>query len=54
MGLMFSVKGASRDFEAWEVKIIDDFFDSLEWTETAKDPVVPKVTYGKLMMFVDM
>ena len=34
MGLMFSVDDASRSFEDWEVKIIDDFFDSLKWDVT--------------------
>jgi carbonic anhydrase len=54
MGLMFSVDEPSRKFEDWEVKIIDDFFDSLQWTDSATEPLVKEVPYGKLMMFVDM
>ena len=46
MGIMFSVKDASRSFEDWETKIIDDFFDSLEWTDSKKNPKVAKVPYG--------
>jgi len=54
MGIMFSVKEPSRTFEDWEVKIIDDFFDSLLWTQTDSNPSVDKVSYGKIMMMFDM
>lgn len=54
MGIMFSVKEPSRTFEAWETKIIDDFFDSLLWTQTDSNPSVDKVSYGKIMMMFDM
>jgi hypothetical protein len=55
MGLMFSVDKPSRTFEDWEIKIIDDFFESMSWeTLTGKSITVPLVSYGKLMMFVDM
>lgn len=54
MGLMFSVDEPSRKFKDWEIKIIDDFFDSLQWTDSKTEPLVPEVPYGKLMMFVDM
>jgi len=53
MGIMFSVDNPSKSFEDWEVKIIDDFFDSLEWAPGA-DVKVPSVSYGQLMMMVDM
>lgn len=46
MGIMFSVKDASRSFEDWETKIIDDFFDSLEWTDSKVNQKVAKVPYG--------
>jgi len=61
MGLIFDTDKdkQTRDFEDWEVKIIDDFFDSLSLDATAKSAPgagvkVDKVLYGKLMMFVDM
>ena len=61
MGLIFDTDAdkQTRAFEDWEVKIIDDFFDSLSLDATAKskpgaDIKVDKVLYGKLMMFVDM
>lgn len=54
MGIMFSVDEPSRTFEDWEIKIIDDFFDSLQWTDSKVEPLVPEVPYGKLMMYVDM
>lgn len=54
MGIMFSVDKPSRTFEDWEIKIIDDFFDSLQWSESSTEPVVDKVPYGQLMMYVDM
>jgi len=59
MGLMFSVEKPSRSFEKWETDIIDGFFDSFDWPTIAKtssynEKTVPKVTYGTLMMYVDM
>ena len=54
MGIFFSVNKYSRKFEDWEIAIIDEFFDTLEWDVTAENPKVHKVTYGKLMNMVDM
>lgn len=54
MGIMFSVNEPSRTFEKWETDIIDNFFDSFQWTDSKTEPVVPKVPYGQLMMYVDM
>jgi hypothetical protein len=54
MGIMFSVENPSKTFEAWEVEIIDNFFDSLKWGPKDVDVFVPEVSYGKLMMMVDM
>ena len=56
MGIMFSTKkeDLNRDFEQWEIDIIDEFFDSLKWTADKTEPVVDKIPYGKLMMYVDM
>lgn len=55
VGLFFSVNSPSRAFEPWEVKVVDDFFDSLEWTDTTSNPnVVSEVKYGDLMNMADM
>jgi carbonic anhydrase len=40
--------------EEWETAIIDEFFDTLEWNVSDQNPIVHKVTYGKLMNMVDM
>ena len=52
MGIFFSVNKYSRKMEEWETAIIDEFFESLQWQD--ENPVVHKVTYGKLMNMVDM
>ena len=36
------------------IKTIDDFFDSLQWTQFQANPIVPEIPYGKLMMMADM
>jgi hypothetical protein len=53
MGIMFSVKDHTAEATVDEVKIIDDFFEQLKWTQTASDPTVNLVSYGKLMMMFD-
>jgi carbonic anhydrase len=53
MGIMFSVDKHTANAEEWEVKIIDDFFENLQWSETTTDPIVDLVSYGKVMMMVD-
>jgi len=63
MGIMFDTKHYTRLLEPWEDKIVDDFFESLDWTNAENDndgnpqlvnPKVPEVTYGDLSMMVDM
>jgi len=55
MGIMFSVDNPTPGVSASDVAIIDEFFDSLNWSETsATKPLVEKVPYGKLMMMFDM
>lgn len=58
MGIMYSVndydKGKCDDAC---VKVIDTFFDNLKWEETndkKRNVKVNEVTYGELMMMVDM
>ena len=40
--------------EAWEQKILDNFFDSLKWDSSGDIQKVEEVPYGDLMMMVDM
>jgi hypothetical protein len=54
MGLMFSVDKYDKKVTAAQEAIIDEFFDSLKWDVTDKNPKVQEVTYGKLMMMADM
>lgn len=58
MGIMFSTDKYTADLEADDIAIIDNFFDSLQWAKDGKpvttDQYSPKVTYGDLMMMVDM
>ena len=53
MGIMFSVNEHNAKVTEDEQMIIDNFFESLKWTETEADPTVDLVTYGDLMMMVD-
>jgi len=54
MGIMFSVDKHNSNSDEKEIKIIDEFFDRLRWDVTSSDPMVDKVSYGELMMMVDM
>ena len=53
LGIMFSVNEHTAMADQWQIDLIDEFFDSLQWNETASDPTVPMASYGKLMMMVD-
>ena len=53
MGIIFSVNKSNIKLNETEQKVIDDFFDSLQWNVTAKDPVVAEVPFGNLMMMVN-
>jgi carbonic anhydrase len=52
MGIMFSVSKYTAKVTPEQEKIIDAFFDSLEWDKAGETS--SKVTYGDLMMMVDM
>lgn len=54
MGLFFSVNDYTKTVTPAQEAIIDEFFDSLKWSVTDKNPKVEEVTYGKLMMMADM
>jgi carbonic anhydrase len=58
MGIMFSTDSYTAELEDDDIAIIDNFFDSLKWEVGGKavttDQKSPKVTYGDLMMLVDM
>jgi len=54
MGIMFSVNNPSPGVSSADVAVIDEFFESLQWPKTSKNPLVEKVPYGKLMMMFDM
>ena len=55
MGIMFSVNDANIELNDADQKIIDDFFDSLNWDDTSStSPKVAEVPYGNLMMMVNM
>ena len=53
MGLIFSVNDHNANLSDAQVKIIDTFFETLQWSKT-NDPQVDMVTYGDLMMMADM
>jgi carbonic anhydrase len=54
VGVIFSVGNyTATDLEDYDIKIIDDFFDSLMWNITEVNPKVPKVPYGDLMTMVN-
>jgi hypothetical protein len=54
MGLMFSVSDFDSSVTDDQVKIIDNFFDSLKWDITKSSPEVAMVPYGQIMMMADM
>jgi len=54
MGIMFSVEDYTADLSWAEREVIDNFFESLQWTDaTEAGPTVDMVTYGSLMEMVD-
>jgi hypothetical protein len=54
MGIMFSVNDFNANLDKWQEDIIDEFFESLQWTTSDSNPRVAEVPYGNLMMMVDM
>ena len=53
MGIMFSVDDANIEVTDDEQKVLDDFFNSLDWDTVDSDPKVAEVPYGNLMMMVN-
>jgi len=53
MGIMFSVNNHNANLSDAQTKIIDTFFETLH-LQKQNDPQVDMVTYGDLMMMVDM
>ena len=53
MGIFFSTNRYTAKVSEADEAIIDGFFDSLQWDKTG-DQRSPKVTYGNLMMMVNM
>lgn len=53
LGIMFSVNNPTVTLNAADTKIIDDFFDTLQWNTVTGTPSVNLVSYGDLMMMVD-
>ena len=54
MGIFFSTDRFDDSVTPAQTQIIDDFFDSLKWNVATGEPTAPKVTYGDLMMMVNM
>jgi len=69
IGILFSAKNYTVELTEAEVEIIDTFFQSLQWDQTAEaaaadaenpaadglaNPVVDLISYGNLMELVDM
>lgn len=54
MGIIFSVDDYTAKVTPSEQGIIDEFFDSLLMNQTTGDIKVNEVSYGNLMMVVDM
>ena len=53
MGILFSVDNYNVHLTDAEQKIIDTFFETLDWSKN-DDPVVSLQTYGDLMEMVDL
>ena len=52
VGILFSVNEYTAKLTHAEQKIIDTFFDSIDFTKT-NDPVQSLITFGDLMNMVD-
>jgi hypothetical protein len=53
VGIIFSVDNYTADLDQWEIQVIDNFFEKLDWTQDRTDPKVDEVMYGQLMRLVD-
>jgi hypothetical protein len=53
VGVFFSVKDFTAEVTPEQEKVIDRFFESLNWNVTSTNPSVAQVPYGELMMMVD-
>jgi len=54
MGIIFDTRKYDEGIENWQLDVIDNFFDNLKWEETGGNPKVEEVSYGELMMMVNM
>jgi carbonic anhydrase len=54
VGIIFSVEDYTANLSWSEQALIDNFFDSLKWSDMSEEgPTVDLVTYGNLMQLVD-
>ena len=53
LGIMFDTTKYTADLRPGEQAIIDNFFDSLQWSETSMNPTVSAIPYADLVNFVD-
>lgn len=54
LGIMFDTDPkVHAEVSDAEVRIIDTFFDSLQWDETSSNPVVDLIAYGDLVGMID-
>lgn len=54
MGILFSVNDFTAKLNPIEIKIIDDFFESLQWDTEEQDYLVQDVKFGDMMNMIDM
>lgn len=52
LGIIFDVKDYTAKLTKNQYKIIDDFFESMNWADL-NEPIVDHVPYGDLMMMID-
>ena len=52
--IMFSVKNFNVNLTHTQQLVIDHFFESLQFDNTAKDPLVSMVAFGNLMHYIDL
>ena len=53
VGVFFSVNDHNAVLTPEQERVIDRFFESLNWNVTTSNPAVAEVPYGELMMMVD-
>lgn len=53
IGIMFDTKNYTPGIDESAVRIIDDFFESLQWDNTSGRPNIDSLNYGELMTMVN-